>query len=87
MPMALPAIATVTVLQFIQIWMTCWWASCSCRTPVNAPSRWASPLWPRSHDVDPVVDGGIVSVSATAMIVYLVFQRFLVRGLTMGIDR
>ena len=35
----------------------------------------------------PLLMAGSLVSAAPAMIVYLIFQRFLVRGLTMGIDR
>ena len=35
----------------------------------------------------PLLMAGSLVSAAPAMLVYLVFQRFLVRGLTLGIDR
>jgi len=87
-PIAVPAIATVTVLQFIQIWTTFSW-DCSSSEHVGedrSPSASAVLSAGRTTSIPALMAGSIVS-AVPAMVVYLGFQRYLVKGLTMGIDR
>ena len=88
-PIAVPAIATVTVLQFIQIWDDLLVGLLFIQnTSPSGRSRWASrrcpPGAPRRF---PELMAGSFVTALPAMLVYLGFQRYLVKGLTMGIDR
>ena len=88
LPLALPAITTVAVLQVIQIWddllvgllflqtpdvrtITVGLATLQTSRMVNVPRSWPA---------------RIVSV-LPAIIVYLIFQRNLIAGLTMGVNK
>lgn len=88
LPMALPAIATVTVLQFIQIWDDLLVGLLFLQNPSQQPITvgLAALAAGRTTSIPLLMAGSLVS-ALPAMVVYLVFQRFLVRGLTMGIDR
>jgi len=88
MPMALPAIATVTVLQFIQIWDDLLVGLLFLQNPGERTITVGLAALAAGHTTSiPLLMAGSLVSAAPAMIVYLVFQRFLVRGLTMGIDR
>jgi len=87
LPLSLPAIATVTVLQFIQIWddllvgllflqpgqrtITVGLAALSAGRTTSIPSLMA---------------GSFLS-ALPAIVVYLIFQRHLVKGLTLGMGK
>jgi ABC-type glycerol-3-phosphate transport system permease component len=88
LPMALPAIATVTVLQFIQIWDDLLVGLLFLQNPSQQPITvgLAALAAGRTTSIPLLMAGSLVS-ALPAMVVYLGFQRFLVRGLTMGIDR
>ncbi len=88
LPMALPAIATVTVLQFIQIWDDLLVGLLFLQNPAERPITvgLAALAAGRTTSIPLLMAGSLVS-ALPAMLVYLGFQRFLVRGLTMGIDR
>ena len=88
LPMALPAIATVTVLQFIQIWDDLLVGLLFLQNPAERPITvgLAALAAGRTTSIPQLMAGSLVS-ALPAMIVYLGFQRFLVRGLTLGIDR
>lgn len=88
LPMALPAIATVTVLQFIQIWDDLLVGLLFLQNPGERTITVGLAALAAGHTTSiPLLMAGSLVSAAPAMIVYLVFQRFLVRGLTMGIDR
>jgi multiple sugar transport system permease protein/raffinose/stachyose/melibiose transport system permease protein len=88
LPMALPAIATVTVLQFIQIWDDLLVGLLFLQNPSERTITVGLAALAAGHTTSiPLLMAGSLVSAAPAMIVYLVFQRFLVRGLTMGIDR
>jgi multiple sugar transport system permease protein/raffinose/stachyose/melibiose transport system permease protein len=88
MPMALPAIATVTVLQFIQIWDDLLVGLLFLQNPSQRPITvgLAALAAGRTTSIPELLAGSLVS-ALPAMLVYLGFQRFLIQGLTMGIDR
>jgi multiple sugar transport system permease protein/raffinose/stachyose/melibiose transport system permease protein len=88
LPMALPAIATVTVLQFIQIWDDLLVGLLFLQNPAERPITvgLAALAAGRTTSIPQLMAGSLVS-ALPAMLVYLGFQRFLVRGLTLGIDR
>ena len=88
LPMALPAIATVTVLQFIQIWDDLLVGLLFLQNPSERTITVGLAALAAGHTTSiPLLMAGSLVSAAPAMIVYLIFQRFLVRGLTMGIDR
>ena len=88
LPMSLPAIATVTVLQFIQIWDDLLVALLFLQNQSQQTITMGLATLAAGHTTSiPLLMAGSLVSAAPAMIVYLVFQRFLVRGLTMGIDR
>lgn len=87
-PIAVPAIATVTVLQFIQIWddllVGLFFIQNTSQRPITVGL--AVLAAGRTTSIPELMAGSIVS-ALPAMVVYLGFQRYLVKGLTMGIDR
>jgi multiple sugar transport system permease protein len=88
LPIAVPAIATVTVLQFIQIWddllVGLLFISNTSDRPITVGL--AVLAAGRTTSIPELMAGSIIS-ALPAMLVYLGFQRYLVKGLTMGIDR
>jgi multiple sugar transport system permease protein/raffinose/stachyose/melibiose transport system permease protein len=89
-PLSWPAIATVTVLQFIQIWDDLLvGAAVSCRNPQAADEftvGLAGAVGGPDHE-HPRADGRLIRQRGAAIIVYLIFQRYLVRGLTAGMGK
>jgi ABC-type glycerol-3-phosphate transport system permease component len=87
-PIAIPAIATVTVLQFIQIWddllVGLFFIQNTSQRPITVGL--AVLAAGRTTSIPELMAGSIIS-ALPAMAVYLGFQRYLVKGLTMGIDR
>jgi ABC-type glycerol-3-phosphate transport system permease component len=88
LPLALPAIATVAVLQFIQIWDDLLIGLLFLQTPAQRPITVGLATIPSQHflDVPELMAGSLVS-ALPAVVVYLVFQRYLIRGLTMGMSK
>jgi len=87
-PIAIPAIATVTVLQFIQIWDDLLVGLLFIQNTGERPITVGLAVLAagRTTSIPQLMAGSFIS-ALPAMVVYLVFQRFLVKGLTMGIDR
>jgi ABC-type glycerol-3-phosphate transport system permease component len=87
-PIALPAIATVTVLQFIQIWDDLLVGLFFIQNTSDRPITVGLAVLAagRTTSIPELMAGSIVS-AVPAMLVYIGFQRYLVKGLTMGIDR
>jgi ABC-type glycerol-3-phosphate transport system permease component len=87
-PIAIPAIATVTVLQFIQIWDDLLVGLLFIQNTSERPITVGLAVLAagRTTSIPELMAGSIIS-ALPAMVVYLVFQRYLVKGLTMGIDR
>ncbi|MGH9019746.1 MAG: carbohydrate ABC transporter permease [Acidimicrobiales bacterium] len=87
-PIAIPAIATVTVLQFIQIWDDLLVGLLFIQNTSERPITVGLAVLAagRTTSIPELMAGSLIS-ALPAMIVYLVFQRYLVKGLTMGIDR
>jgi ABC-type glycerol-3-phosphate transport system permease component len=87
LPLSLPAIATVTVLQFIQIWddllVGYLFLPTSDRTITVGLAALSSG---RTTGIPPLMAGSLVS-AIPAIIVYLIFQRYLIRGLTLGMGK
>jgi multiple sugar transport system permease protein/raffinose/stachyose/melibiose transport system permease protein len=88
LPIAVPAIATVTVLQFIQIWddllVGLLFIQDQSLRPITVGL--AALASGRTTSIPQLMAGSLIS-AIPAMIVYLGFQRYLVRGLTMGISK
>lgn len=87
-PIAIPAIATVAVLQFIQIWDDLLVGLLFIQNTSERPITVGLAVLAagRTTSIPALMAGSLVS-ALPAMAVYLVFQRYLVKGLTMGIDR
>jgi ABC-type glycerol-3-phosphate transport system permease component len=87
-PIALPAIATVTVLQFIQIWDDLLVGLFFIQNTSDRPITVGLAVLAagRTTSIPELMAGSIIS-AVPAMLVYIGFQRYLVKGLTMGIDR
>jgi len=88
LPIAVPAIATVTVLQFIQIWDDLLVGLLFIQNTSERPITVGLAVLAagRTTSIPELMAGSIIS-ALPAMLVYLGFQRYLVKGLTMGIDR
>ncbi|MDX6473185.1 MAG: raffinose/stachyose/melibiose transport system permease protein [Gaiellaceae bacterium] len=88
LPLALPAIFTVTVLQFIQIWDDLLVGLLFLQTPDLRPITVGLATIPSQHLLDvPVLMAGSLMSALPAIVVYLVFQRYLITGLTMGMSK
>jgi ABC-type glycerol-3-phosphate transport system permease component len=88
LPLALPAIVTVAVLQFIQIWDDLLVGLLFLQTPIQRPITVGLATIPSQHLLDvPVLMAGSLISALPAIVVYLVFQRYLIRGLTMGMSK
>jgi len=87
LPLSLPAIATVTVLQFIQIWddllVGLLFLPANQRTITVGLATLSAG---RTTSIPALMAGSIVS-AIPAIIVYLIFQRHLIKGLTLGMGR
>ncbi len=88
LPLAVPAVVTVTVLQFIQIWDDLLIGLLFLQNPdqrtitVGLGALSAG----RVTDIPVLMAGSLVS-AIPAVVVYLVFQRHLISGLTAGIGK
>jgi ABC-type glycerol-3-phosphate transport system permease component len=87
-PLAVPAIATVTVLQFVQIWddllVGLLFVQDTNERPITVGL--AALAAGRTTSIPVLMAGSLIS-ALPAMAVYLGFQRYLVRGLTLGIGK
>ncbi len=87
-PLAIPAIVTVAVLQFIQIWDDLLVGLLFLQTPTQRPITVGLATIPSQHFLDvPMLMAGSLVSALPAVAVYLVFQRYLIRGLTMGMSK
>jgi ABC-type glycerol-3-phosphate transport system permease component len=86
-PLSLPAIATITVLQFIQIWddllVGLFFLPTNQRTITAGLATLSTG---RTTSVPALMAGSLIS-AVPAIVVYLVFQRHLVKGLTLGMGK
>jgi len=88
LPMGVPALVTVAVLQFIQVWDDLLIGLLFLQSPnvrtitVGLATLQSS----RMVDVPALMAGSIIS-ALPAIVVYLIFQRNLVAGLTMGVNK
>jgi multiple sugar transport system permease protein/raffinose/stachyose/melibiose transport system permease protein len=88
LPLALPAIATVTVLQFVQIWDDLLVGLLFLQNPAERPITVGLAVLASGHTTSvPLLMAGSLVSAVPAMIVYLGFQRYLVRGLTLGVGK
>jgi ABC-type glycerol-3-phosphate transport system permease component len=88
LPMAKPALATVAVLQFIQIWDDLLVGLLFLQEPTNRTITVGLGVLAsgRVVAVPELMAGSLIS-ALPAVIVYLIFQRYLVAGLTLGVNR
>ena len=88
LPLAVPAMVTVAVLQFIQIWGDLLIGLLFLQTPAVRTITVGLATLQSSRVVQlPVLMAGSLVSAIPAVIVYLVFQRYLIRGLTMGMGK
>lgn len=87
LPLSLPAIATVTVLQFIQIWddllVGLLFLPANQRTITAGLATLSAG---RTTSIPALMAGSLIS-AIPAIVVYLIFQRHLVKGLTLGMGK
>jgi ABC-type glycerol-3-phosphate transport system permease component len=88
LPLSWPAIATVTVLQFIQIWDDLLVGLLFLQNPEQRTITvgLAALSAGRTTSIPVLMAGSFVS-ALPAIIVYLIFQRHLVKGLTLGMGK
>ena len=87
-PLARPAMATIAVLQFIQIWDDLLVGLLFLQDPNVRPITVGLATIPGQHGLDvPLLMAGSLVSALPAVIVYLIFQRFLITGLTMGMGK
>ena len=83
-----PAMATIAVLQFIQIWDDLLVGLLFLQTPDQRPITVGLATIPVQHGLDvPLLMAGSLVSALPAVLVYLIFQRYLIRGLTMGMGK
>jgi ABC-type glycerol-3-phosphate transport system permease component len=88
LPMALPAIATVVVLQFIQIWCDLLVGLLFLQTPeLRTVTTGLAVLAAGRVTSIPVLMAGATLSAVPAVVVYLLLQRHFTRGLTVGISK
>jgi len=88
LPLAIPAIVTVAVLQFIQIWDDLLVGLLFLQTPAHRTITVGLETIPAQHFQNfPMEMAGSLVSALPAVVVYLVFQRYLIRGLTMGMSK
>lgn len=88
LPLALPAITTVAVLQVIQIWGDLLVGLLFLQTPDVRTITVGLATLQTSRMVNvPALMGGSLISALPAIIVYLIFQRNLIAGLTMGVNK
>lgn len=88
LPMAVPALITIAVLQFIQIWDDLLIGLLFLQTPIIRTITVGLATLQASHITQiPVLMGGSLLSALPAAVLYLVFQRYIVSGLTMGMSK
>ncbi len=88
LPLAKPALVTVTVLQFIQIWDDFLVGLLFLQEPTNRTITVGLGTLSSGHVVSvPVLMAGSLLSALPAVVVYLFFQRYLISGLTLGVAR
>lgn len=87
-PLALPAITTVAVLQFVQIWGDLLIGLLFLQDPEQRTITVGLGILATGRTTDiPVLMAGSLISALPAVLVYLFFQRFLIHGLTAGIGK
>ena len=88
LPLAIPAIVTVAVLQFIQVWDDLLIGLLFLQTPdVRTITVGLATLQSSRIIIVPVLMAGSLVSALPAVIVYLIFQRQLIAGLTLGMGK
>jgi ABC-type glycerol-3-phosphate transport system permease component len=88
LPLARPAMATIAVLQFIQIWDDLLVGLLFLQDPNVRPITVGLATIPGQHGLDvPLLMAGSLVSALPAVLVYLAFQRHLITGLTMGMGK
>ncbi len=88
LPMAKPALATVAVLQFIQIWDDFLVGLLFLQEPTNRTITVGLGVLSSGRVISiPILMAGSLVSAVPAIVVYLTFQRYLVSGLTLGASR
>jgi len=88
LPLSWPAIATVTVLQFIQIWDDLLVGLLFLQNPQQRTITVGLAALSAGRTTSiPVLMAGSFLSAVPAIVVYLIFQRYLVRGLTLGMGK
>jgi ABC-type glycerol-3-phosphate transport system permease component len=88
LPLSIPAMATVAVLQFIQIWDDLLVGLLFLQNPQQRTITvgLAALAAGRTTSIPALLAGSFLS-AVPAMVVYLIFQRHLVKGLTLGMGK
>jgi len=88
LPLSIPAMATVAVLQFIQIWDDLLVGLLFLQNPQQRTITvgLAALAAGRTTSIPALLAGSFLS-ALPAMIVYLIFQRHLIKGLTLGMGK
>jgi multiple sugar transport system permease protein/raffinose/stachyose/melibiose transport system permease protein len=87
-PIAVPALIAIAVLQFVQIWGDLLIGLLFLQTPdVRTITVGLATLQSARITQLPVVMGGSLISAMPAAIVYLIFQRYIISGLTMGMGK
>jgi ABC-type glycerol-3-phosphate transport system permease component len=88
LPLAMPAMFAIAVLQFIQVWDDLLVGLLFLQSPEVRPITVGLATIPSQHLLDvPLLMAGSLISALPAVIVYLIFQRSLISGLTMGISK
>ena len=88
LPLSLPAMATIVVLQFIQVWDDLLVAMLFLQSPsVRTITVGLATLQASRMTNIPVLMAGSLISAIPAVIVFLFFQKYLVTGLTMGVQK
>jgi multiple sugar transport system permease protein/raffinose/stachyose/melibiose transport system permease protein len=88
LPLAVPAMFAIGVLQFIQVWDDLLVGLLFLQSPDVRPITVGLATIPSQHLLDvPLLMAGSLISALPAVIVYLIFQRSLISGLTMGISK
>jgi ABC-type glycerol-3-phosphate transport system permease component len=88
LPMSVPALVTITVLQFIQIWDDLLVGLLFLQNPEQRTITVGLGALAAGRTTDiPVLMAGSLLSAIPAIVVYLIFQRFFINGLTAGIGK
>jgi multiple sugar transport system permease protein/raffinose/stachyose/melibiose transport system permease protein len=88
LPLAVPAMATIAVLQFIFVWDDLLIGLLFLQNPDVRPITVGLATIPSQHLLDiPLLMAGSLISALPAVLVFLLFQRYLMSGLTMGISK